>query len=252
MTRRVRQGVLLAGAMFCGLVTAVHAETVEEAQQRIAEQWNRLHSLTADLTLGADTESELDATINRVNSTGHFEMIRKDDKTLTRLELEGRTESGSKDTPEQKARRMTMIGDGEFVYQLQEVDGEQRAAKAKHNPSQVMQIGGMAVFEAVKDQYEFKLLPPEELDGVPCYVFEASGEGKDHTRKYYFDRETGVMRKMIVISSAGDVTFTIRVDRIEVNPKLSEERFVFVAPDGVELHDATSGRSRVKINKPGD
>ncbi len=56
---------------------------------------------------------------------------------------------------------------------------------------------------------------------------------------FYFDKATGVMVKSVSKNVAGKVTMESLTTDLKVNSSISADRFVFTAPEGVEVMDLT-------------
>jgi hypothetical protein len=110
------------------------------------------------------------------------------------------------------------------------------------------------MFTELRKDNELKLLPDEKVDGKAAYVIEATPKRPvpDTTTaiKLYYRRDDGVMVKTMTSMKSPQMkmTSTAEMTDIKLNPDVKPERFVFKAPDGVEVQDMT----KLGENQPAD
>jgi hypothetical protein len=136
-----------------------------------------------------------------------------------------------------------MINDGEFTYGYSVTDGKKMAYKSKTTGD-----WDQSPFEIWRKEWDLKLLSDESVDGASCYVIEATPKpgsdtaagGASGKMVFQYRKDCGLNVKMVSYDKDGKVTFTSSSTDVKVNPNLSDDRFVFKAPAGVEVQDMTA------------
>lgn len=219
--------VLLAGV-------SLHAATIEEIQKDLVTKRAACTSLSFEQAV----EMEMNTPQMSMTSkgTGTFESLKKDGKYLTRMESSMAGEQ--KMMGQTVASKMTtlMIYDGEFSYNVMDMNGMKQATKSK--PSKA-QAAGEDWVAAMKDDFEFKVLPDEKVEGEDCYVLQLVPKDKEAAgtdMHYWIAKSSGVPVK-VINKMAGGGQMTMVAKNIKLNPSIAADRFVFKAPEGVQVMD---------------
>jgi outer membrane lipoprotein-sorting protein len=221
--------------------TGLGAETLEEVGRKLDESHAKLKAYTAKAKITQNMEM---AGMGKYESDAEFtiEWLRRGDQALMRQD--GRTSVTAPGMAGKTDTAITMISDGKFVYTVSEVlSGEQKGQKmamknaAPQDKSEFRQM-------LDTDQFTFKLLPDETVDGQECFVLEAREKapqaGSPMNRSVdYFRKDTGIAVKMLGYNAEDKTVFTTTVSDIKLNADLKPERFEFKAPEGVEVMDMT-------------
>ena len=89
-----------------------------------------------------------------------------------------------------------------------------------------------------------KVLPDEKVDGKDTFVIEAVPKGLARQpvtkMKYYLEKENGTVVKLLGYDRAGSEIMSIVYSNIKINPEIDVSRFVFQAPEGVQVMDMTN------------
>lgn len=232
---------LVAGLFVSG--TALAADTLEDVEKKILALSEKNKTLTAKTATSTDIEGP--GMRMKSKSEGAYETARRGDKTLMRME--GKTSGTTKiaDQPETKTEgKSLVIADDQFLYTLSDTDGQKMAIKMKVDPTK-MNATSKEGFDQMRKDHNLKLLPDEKIDGKEAYVIEATPKKpKPETTelsKFYYSKENGVLVKSVMESkgpqSKSNVTFSL--SEIKTNVDIKPERFVFKAPEGVEVMDMT-------------
>jgi hypothetical protein len=122
-------------------------------------------------------------------------------------------------------------------------------------PDEPMMLTNQAYFDGLKKEYDLKLLPDETVDGKATWVIEAKAKqsipGGPATLVSYFDKSNGMNIKIVGKDPGGKTVLTATTSDIKINPPLKPERFVFKAPEGVEVMDLTKQGEPAAETKPG-
>lgn len=202
-------------------------------EKELSKVWDKLKSMTADMEMNvamAGTSTKMKGTV---------EFVSKPDKELFRMEMTMETDFGG----QKMEGTSTTVYDGEFVYMVNDMMGQQTAIKQK--PGAMAQSpAGKHMFESLMEKNELKVLPSEKVDGKDAFVIEAVPKGtapQPFTKmKLFLVKENGIMVKMVGYDHAGSEFMTTVYSNIKINPKIDESRFVFKAPDGVKVIDMTN------------
>ena len=136
-----------------------------------------------------------------------------------------------------------MWGDGQFVHTLSDGTNGRALFKNKQTRTHVI-VNSKATIDRMNRAYNLRLLPDEKLLGEPVYVFEAVRKldaKKPDPRKTlrYFSKKTGILLKRVAMRENGEITSTMRIGKIDFNPKFAADHFVFVKPEGISIIDNT-------------
>ena len=217
---------------------AVGGDTTEAVEKKLIENWSKVQSLSAKLVMSADMGSEDQK--GSAKGEGTFEYMLKDGKALFRNEMKMTQEFGGA----QKMETSTLtISDGQFAYMLTDGMGQKMAMKRKAGEGGSGNPGGKEVFETLKKDNDLKLLPDDKVDGKDAYVIEAVPKAAEptgpSTMVFFFHKDTGMMLKMVGKDKSGKQLMTMTYSDVQVNPKINPDRFVFKAPEGVQVMDMT-------------
>ncbi|MCK6470714.1 MAG: hypothetical protein L6R28_03105 [Planctomycetes bacterium] len=222
----VAVAVLLVGA-------SLHAATLEEIQKELAAKRDACTSLSFDQTIVMEMKNEQMSITSK--GTGTVESLKKGDKYLTRSESTTTGEQNVGGTAMPIKMASLMIYDGEWVYTLQDTNGMKQAIKMKPGKEQDM---GQDWVASMKENFELKVLADEKVEGEDCYVLECTAkDSKAGGTKMTISiaKSCGVPVKTVAALPGGSNTVTAK--NIKVNPSIAEGRFVFKAPEGVQVMD---------------
>jgi outer membrane lipoprotein-sorting protein len=249
---KVRMVMLVAAA---ALTTQAWAqEDVEAVEKKIQAAWDKQTSVTAKI----DLVMQLDMGFVSMDGKGEgtCELLRKGDKILTRLELRMAMNQKMGEKEEKQETKQLVIVDGQNTYTLQEVGGQKQATKTKVDAQFAMDP--KTALENFRKTNTIKLLPEEKVDGISTYVFELTPkeEGPGPGRSLvYFDQSTGFIVKQVGYgpSDKSDKPMqTLTLRDAKYGTKIDPERFVFKAPEGVEVQDMTAGEDAATKPAMGD
>ncbi|GAF73674.1 unnamed protein product, partial [marine sediment metagenome] len=95
----------------------------------------------------------------------------------------------------------------------------------------------------MKKNSTLTLLPDEKVEEQAAYVIESKpkspGPQPMAKSKMFFAKDSGIMIKMVGLDAEGKAIMTMNVKDVKLNPEISPDRFVFKAPEGVEVMDMT-------------
>ncbi len=208
-------------------------EELAAVEKALSKAWGNLKSMTADM--------EMNVAMAGISTKmkGTVEFVNKPDKELFRMEMTIESNMGG----QKMEGNSTTVYDGEFVYMLNEMMGQKSVVK--QDPGVIAQSpAGKRMFEGLKEKNELKVLPSEKVDGKDVFVIEAVPKGTGPQpvarMKIFLAKENGIMVKMLGYDNAGTEFMTTVYSNIKINPKIDESRFVFKAPDGVQVMDMTN------------
>ena len=225
-----------AAVTLCSVMAAAAmAEDVAAVQKQIGEKYKALKSFRAKMT--QKTEMGTPQFKMQSHSTGTYECVNKSaNVAMYRMETQGKnTNEMAGQKTENKVDSLT-IGDGTYVYNLNDMDGQKSATKMKQPQTGPVEFD----VEMFKD-WDLKLLPEEKIDGAACWVIEmtpkagtpqASAGGKTVN---WFRQDCGWPAKTISYNAEGQAVTTLEYKDMEIDPKIDESRFVFKAPPGVQV-----------------
>lgn len=207
------------------------AESVEEAEKKLIEAHSKMKTYTSK------TKTTQNFPGTSADYGGTVEWKRDGDKFTFRTEMKGTTTQGDNKTEV----TVLMICDGDFLYTVTEQMGQKMAFKQKPDPSATGDP--KKLFEKIHSDNDIKLLPDEKVDGTPCYVFEVVPKNKEEGPMsksiMYFSKESGINIKNVGKDKDGKDVFTNASTDVKLNVDIPNDRFVFKAPEGVQIMDMT-------------
>lgn len=221
--------------MFALTVVAVPvaAQSVDEVTKQIAAASEKTKSFSAKTKMV--TEMKQEGFSMKSVADGTTEMLRKGPNALVRADMKMVNETNAGGQVNKQEMTVQSITDESHTYTLSDMGGMKSAQKMK---VQKMQVDPIAAW---KETADLKLLPEATEDGRAVWVLEAmpkggaaSGQGKTILS---FDKETGQMIKMVAHTPDGKPMTTMTYSDIKVNPDIKADRFVFKAPEGVEVQE---------------
>ena len=240
LSRRLMIAILVIG--FAGQAITLGADTIESVEKTLIEQAAKITSLQFNMTSTSDFEAQ--GYRMKQESKGRYEYLVKGDKMLYRMESKARSVTAQGGKEETSNMVTTMVCDGEFLYMLNDVDGQKTLMK--QDPTQQAWVTDQAYFDNLRRYHDLKLLPDETVDGKSTYVIECtpkdeiSGGAPKTIMTMYFDKKTGIGLKTIGKDSTGKIVSTGLTTDVKINSDISADRFVFKAPEGVQVLDMTS------------
>jgi outer membrane lipoprotein-sorting protein len=222
-----------------GCASAVLADDLEGVQKKISAAWEKQKSMTAKVTLA--THMEMGTMVIDGSGEGTIEFMRQADKIYSRNDIKSTTTQKMGDKDQKTEQSMLNIIDGEYMYSLTEMAGQKSANKSKIDAK--MAGEPKAMFEELGKEYDFKLLPDEEVNGAKTYVIEANPKQKNPMgggrMVLNFLQDSGFVVKLAIFGEAEKPITTITYSDLKMDVKIDPDHFKFKAPEGVEVVDQT-------------
>jgi len=125
--------------------------------------------------------------------------------------------------------------------------------KRNYDSSEVLQLGGKALWNTLTVGTTVKQLPDEKVEEVgqtDAYVFSVTPLDGDWTSTHWFDKKTGLRLKTVEKNLEGTTTLTLWLDEINYDPEFAEDQFVYQIPEGWEVVDETGDVAIPKKESP--
>lgn len=216
------------------------ADSLEDVEKKLVEAHSKMKSYTSK----TKTVQSFDmGGGNKMSSDygGNIEWKREGEKQMFRTEMKGTTTQSMGGTDNKMEVSVLMISDGDFLYTLSEQMGQKMATKQK--PDTAMAGDPKKLFEKIRADNEVKVLPEEKLDGASVIVLEVipknTADGPVAKSMMYFAKDTGINVKVVGKDKDGKEVFTNTSTDIKLNTEIAKDRFVFKAPEGVQVMDMT-------------
>ncbi|UCC32439.1 MAG: hypothetical protein JSU86_09190 [Phycisphaerales bacterium] len=210
-----------------------------ELEQEMLAHWEEIRSVSAKLTTKFDRLGDRET---HQNGLGVYNCLKRKGKILVRTKLSNAI-TAKQDDPEVPwlltEQRVNKYSDGQFVHIIDERYKRFTVTKRRAVYPYVLYIGGKRVFRFLRRLEGLQRLPNETIDDKDIYVFEGTLPGARRKVRVYLDKETGIMRQMVTENETSESTLTFAVSEVKLNVEFSEDHFVFVPPDGVEVQDLT-------------
>lgn len=235
--------MLVVTALAFAFPAGARADKLDEVIQRIADMVAKHNSYSMKTTVNQDFQTP-DMSM-KSDGDSMTEFMRDGDKWMFRSDSTSamtQTMGGQTQTTNSKT---TVVADGEFIWTLTEAEGNKSAMKSRMDKSYSMQLD-KAYFDRMKTDYDLALLPDEKVNGAATWVIEAKAKkpspGAAVTMLTYFDQSHGLSVKSVGKDANGKAVFTSVSTDVKINPSISADRFVFKAPDGVQVYDMTQNQ----------
>lgn len=240
------------------LASVAYGDTLESVEKAIIEQGKTIKSMSSKSTYVSDSVSGT-MTIHSEGET-QYEFMTKGEKQLFRAETSYTTVMDTDGTKKTSKGTSLSISDGEFNYVHSVNDGVESVMKM----NATAQAGGalqQSYFDTLAQTYNLELMPDAKVGSHSVYVIRGVLKNPAPMvaaeQFLYFDKATGTMVKMVGKDSAGKVVMETLTTDLKVNSSISADRFVFTAPEGVQVMDMTqqqdySGQSsqNAQANEP--
>lgn len=230
---------LLAGLL--AIVAGAAADDFEKIEKQIQEASRSVKSMRAKTK--SNTEMKGEGYESRSQGEGTFEFMRDGEKAKMRMESKDSSESKYGDQAQKSESTTLSINDGEYMYTYSVTNGQKSAMKMKSEAD-----WDINPFEAMREHYDFKLVREDKYEGAAVWVIEAapkasSGMASGGKMEQWYRQDCGMAVKTVAYDQAGKAISTTLMTDIELNPSLAADRFVFKAPEGVEVMDMDAMRS---------
>lgn len=205
-------------------------ENLAAIEKKLSKEWEKLKSMTAVM----ERQDTMQGVVAK--SKGTVEFVNNPDGERFRIEMTTEANIGGQEL----TSISSTVYDGKLVYTVTEAMGQKQAFKQKLG-ALPQSPAGRHMFKVLKEKNELKVLPSEEVDGKDAFVIEAAPKGATGKRvsriKIYLTKEHGIIVKMLGYDTAGIEMMTITCTNIKINPKIDVSRFVFEAPENVQIVD---------------
>lgn len=245
MNGMVRLGLCLLASAALNATAA--AATIEEVQKALIEAHGKLKSYSANFV--AKQDMSMQGMTMKGDFRGSHEYVRKGDKTFIRTEMKGKSfqefgvdsnGDGAVSDDEKQKQEMDvatlMVCDGEALYTLSDQQGQKSCYKVKADPASTGDV--KAMFDSWKDRNP-KLVSDEKVDGADCFVIETDAAGMPQPgmgkARFCFRKDCGVMVRVVMLDDKGKIVMENATMDLKLNPDIDASRFVFKAPEGVEV-----------------
>ena len=234
-------GWLCTAVVICCVTSVAWADDeLPAVEKKIVEAWGKHKSVTAKVT--AETRMDMGISVTSGKGTGTFELVRRDGKLYARTELASKFVRKIGDEEQKLDQSMLIIVDGEFGYTYSEFAGQKTARKMQISPK--MTGDPKALFEFLRKSHDVKLMPEQTIDDRKTYVIEASPKAgaviPQRKTIYHFRQDIGLMVKVVAHDDAGKPMTTMTYSDIKLNLDINPARFVFKAPEGVQVLDLSA------------
>ena len=242
--------LFLTGTVALAMVLPVQAEELSAVVAKLDKAWKQQKSITAKMDI--KTHIEMGPMSVDGNGTGTFELLNKDGKQYVRVEIENKLVQKNGDKQATMVQKQMLVVDGKYAYRFQQM-GERKMA-VKSDVDEAIVGGPKAMLDDYAKQHDLKVLPSQTIDGAKTCVIEATPKQSDRKNKavLYFQEKSGVLVKMVQFGPDEKPMTTVSYHDIKLGADIDPSRFVFKAPEGVEVVDQTkkAGEKSAEKKKP--
>lgn len=244
MKSRILLCLIAAILALCPVLAS--AATLEEIEAKVFEAFSKVKTMSADTTMEIPPNPQMPGA--KMNIAGHLELLVDGDVSkfaqdmAMKMEMEGQTQE----------MKMEMVCDGEFMYTINDGMGQKTATKTKIGEDESYPPpGSKMLLNFLKKDFTLEPLEDKDVDGQSCYVLQGlpSSESPGMNKLLvYFNKENGVAVQMDLYQGDDEKPAIMRYTNIKINPEISADKFVFKAPEGVEVMDLTNPAPQLELN----
>jgi outer membrane lipoprotein-sorting protein len=236
---KMRTSIAVVASTLLGLQSAgLAGDTLESVEKTLTEKWAKVQSMSAKMHVHIELDTGRTKGTSKTESD--IDYMLKDGKELFRSHM--RIKEDFEPAPKGEHSTLIII-DGDVIYSLIEGTGQTLAVKQKRGDHAFGIPGGDNVFGRLHKGHDLKLKHGEKVDGKEMYVIEAVAREASvmapSKMVHYFDKDTGMLVKMIGTDANGKEMTRLRYSDVKINPKIDPSRFVFKTPPDVKLTDLT-------------
>ncbi len=211
---------------------------LEIAENRVINAWEALES--AQGVLNVAIQLEIEGIALPVQGAGPFAYRNHRGKRLLRIDLDGNISAPAISPTGALPVQFQGLFDGAVAHMMTNMLFQ--TTVMRHKPKdEDLALGGDALFKALHEDCEVRLLPDREVNGVPCYVFEARVRepGDDPLEPVKWTlclaKDSGLPLRAQGFDHRGREIFRAFMTDVSLNPLLSLSRFEFVIPPGARV-----------------
>lgn len=227
-------------ALFCSGVA--RADSLDDIKAQIRDKLGKLKSVQAKMKMTQDMN--MGGMQYKTQSTGMYEVQNKGDRSPFHSEMVSKMETTMPGMePQTRDGKLLSVSDGEFVWTLHEADHQRMATKTR--PTEAMGIFGDTRFlDTLEKEHDLKVMKDDKFEGKAVWVIEARPKkpvpmSPIARTEHSFQKETGLWVRAVAYDEKDKVISTTEVTDIKLNQTIPPERFVFKAPEGVQVQDMT-------------
>ncbi len=227
----------LVAALVVLVAVPCFAATIEEVEKELTAATKKIKS--AKGTVKMDMSGSFQGIEVSSISESTIELLRDGETFMSRNEGTVKSVQKMAGNEVKHDAKFLTICDGKFTYSLSESEGQKNATKSKAtNPMDLP-------WSNYKNNPELKVLPDEKVAGAECFVVEMKvdqgmpGMSMDKM-VFYCRKDCGMMVKNIGYLPDGKVLMTSELTNFELNASVPASRFVFEAPEGVNVVDMSA------------
>ncbi|MDO8629518.1 MAG: hypothetical protein Q7R41_03405 [Phycisphaerales bacterium] len=242
MVRRVAW--IVTCILVVGVPGLVRADSIEDIQKKLVESHAKLKSYACKMKMVQNFDMGQG---NKMQSdyAGTTEWMRKDDKFALRTDLKGTAIQSFGGQDNKMDMSVTMVCDGDTLYTLSTQMGQTMATKQKPDAT----LGGdpKKIMDDIVSKHNVKVMPDDKVDGETCFVIETTPKDPADAANIaktimYFRKDIGVIAKTVGMDKDGKEVFTNTSSEFKINSDIAADRFVFKAPEGVQVMDMTGSQ----------
>jgi hypothetical protein len=224
----------------------------EKALDEIVAAWGRLRSVSAGIEATTTMPGPGGGALSVVGA-GTFEFLKKGESGLSRIELAVKPAGATSDVT---LADMVCVFDGkEGVAQIQ-MFGQTKVMKLAAEDDDNSKPSGHLMVDLLKGHFALRLLPDANVDGQDTYeieatpLFEVPLEMAFKSIRTWFAKDSGAPLKLEVVDAADVTQLTARLKNVQLNPEISEDRFVPPSDATAAPADATPEETPAGTSAP--
>lgn len=249
--RTVRCSVPLT--LIVGLVAvSARAESIDELQKLIGEKLAKVRTLTADQKMTGSRESPVPMTFT---TTGTVVAAQRDGKYYVRQNSSTEQVAKLGDKEQVFTTRLKVLMDGEFMYQIQNMNGNEVAMKSIiDNPPPL----GDRYFQDLRQRFDLSAGDDASVNGEACWIIYAKDKKEvmlpppqPEKLSMAFRKSDGLLVEMKGLLPDGRALMSLEFTNYKTNVDVNWEDFKFEPGPNTTIRDRTlGGAARAATSAP--
>lgn len=226
----------------CLTIPTVPAQAEETLDTILAKcEQNAVKYDTISARIRMSSEMNTGSAVIQSEANGSYEHRRHADKLLYRVEVKNQIKTKTRTRTIENEQDVLTVCDGQFAFTLAEQKGQKpTAVKDLPKASQTL-LADRPFFEALVAAFNVTIKPDEQIEGHDVWVLEATPKNPSATQAarslHYIRKDSAIRVRSSGHDATGRRTQLTSLSDVKLNPPLDAERFLFEAPEGVQVVD---------------
>ncbi len=217
------------------------APSIDDALRALVAAWNRVEAVSAKVETWALRDIG-----DRAFSEGKgmYNYRVENGTTRLRYHVTNMINFWVGDTHYYTPEVVAFATDGKILEHLTLQHDIRQLVKTRYRPTNVLQIGGHIVIDALRADNKIESMKPARIDERDALVFECRANDGVGSSTYTFDVKSGIRVGWVERDGAGDRILSVTLSDLNLSPEFKDEDLTMVPVDRYTLIDETGPERR--------